>query len=89
MMKGIYFYHENKFPWGDFFSALFLLVACLCVMPFAFNPIQPVVLAIALILDITMLLYGFRAYHKFIRYLRSREIARHIAAEEKFNEEEE
>lgn len=87
MMKGIYFYDNIKLPLGDIFSALFFLIACLLVMPWAFNPVNFVVLVITLFLDVMTLLYGFRAYHKFIRYLRFRAIARHIASQESFEED--
>ncbi len=88
-MTGIYRYEHCHLPLFDMLSTLFFLVACLCFIPFAINPIQPVMLIFTVFLDVMMILYAFRTYRKFILYLRSRSIARHIASEEAFDHEDE
>lgn len=88
-MTGIYRYEHGHLPVFDMLAILFFLIACLCTMPFAFDTFHPIVLLLTVFFDVMMILYGFRAYHKFILFLRSRAIARHIASEEKYDFEDE
>ena len=81
-VTGIYLYDHYNVPVFDIAATIFSLIGFLLLFPMAFNPVNITALFLTVFFDLMMVIYGFRAYHRSVRYFRSRSIARHIAAEE-------